>query len=428
MLFEKATLLQPNYLDAHYNLGNLFLDRDDFPHAINAFLEVIRLCPQHAQAHYNLGNAYRAAHLYNEAASAYSHATKYQPSYAEAFSNLAGTLLQLGRPIEAFETAQSSLKLDPTLPSAHWNLAYSSLLLGNFPLGWAEHEWRWACNDLKVSSEHREFSSPLWLGKENISGKTILLHAEQGLGDTIQFSRYVNKISELGGKPIIEVQAGLAPLLQTIDGAKEIYTKGDVLPLYDYHCPLLSLPLAFNTQLDTIPSNTPYVTISSNDLEYWSKKVGGKDKNRIGIAWCGNPSHQNDHNRSIPLDIFSALFSKDFEFICLQNNLNEADVIKLTSYGVKYFGSDLKNFVDTGALCELTDLVISVDTSIAHLAGALNKPTWLLLPSNPDWRWLENRSDSPWYPSMQLFRQEKMGGWTEVLNQVSLQLAKLYIG
>jgi hypothetical protein len=311
--------------------------------------------------------------------------------------------------------------LRPDFAEAHWNEALLSLLTGDFSRGWAKYECRWKKEPLVLSK--RNFSQPLWLGADAIDGKTILLHSEQGFGDTIQFCRYVPLVAARGARIILEVQRPLQELMTNLASAAQVISKGDPLPDFDLQCPLLSLPLAFGTRLETIPSAMPYLQTSVQALKDWQARLGPKVRPRIGVAWSGNPTHKNDQNRSISLRSLLPLLDIEATFVSLQKDIRHDDAAVLKEHSdILQFGDALKNFSDTAALISQLDLVISVDTSVAHLAGALAKPVWVLLPFIPDWRWLLDRDESPWYPTVRLFRQEDTRAWDSVIVRVHADL------
>jgi hypothetical protein len=294
-------------------------------------------------------------------------------------------------------------------------------LIGDFQRGWREHEWRWKTDFLRRSE--RSFTQPLWLEQENISGRTILLHGEQGFGDTIQFCRYAPLVSARGARVILEVQEPLQDLMTTLVGPAQVLSRGSPLPDFDLQCPLLSLPLAFGTCLDTIPSVTPYLSASVEAAKNWQARLGTKARPRIGLAWSGQLTHPNDKNRSIGLRSLLPLLDAEAEFVSLQKEVRADDVTILKDRGdLLHFGDALTNFSDTAALISNMDLVISVDTSVAHVAGALAKPVWVLVPFIPDWRWLLDRDDSPWYPTARLFRQDETRTWDNVIARVHAAL------
>jgi hypothetical protein len=302
-------------------------------------------------------------------------------------------------------------------------LSLLHLLLGNFKDGWQGYEWRWKKDSF--TSHKRSFQQPLWLGIESLQNKTILLYAEQGLGDVIQFCRYTPLVAALGAKVILEVPTSLINLLSDLDGVSQIIAYGDELPEFDFQCPLLSLPLAFKTELHSIPPVSQYITSDREKVTKWQTKLGKKIKPRVGIVWSGSIVHQNDHNRSLTLSQLIPYLHYKMEYVCLQKELRDIDKELLAQHiEIKYFGDALEDFTDTAAICELMDVVISVDTSVAHISGALSKPTWVLLPYSPDWRWLLDRDDSPWYPSVKLYRQKEIGNWDSVLENIKGDLEK----
>lgn len=284
------------------------------------------------------------------------------------------------------------------------------MLRGNFNDGWRAYEWRRLTPEF--ASFRREFPEPRWTGDEDIRGKRILLHAEQGLGDTIQFCRYARQVAELGAHVIMEVPGTLIPLFRGLEGVHEWVAAGQPLPQFDIQCPLLSLPLAFGTTLDTLPGARSYLSADALKVRAWQARLGEGQKPRIGLAWSGNDAHKNDRNRSILLAALLPFLPEAFDCFSLHKEIRAADRQVLEQSGrIKTFCDELTDFSDTAALVECMDIVVSVDTSVAHLSGALGKPTWVLLPYVPDWRWMLERTDSPWYPAMRLFRQQAIGDW-----------------
>ena len=264
---------------------------------------------------------------------------------------------------------------------------------------------------------------PLWLGDEPLNGKTIVLHPEQGLGDTIQFCRYAKLVSELGARVILQAPTALVPLLSGLDGVDELRDMQQPLPDFDYHCPLMSLPLAFKTTLTTIPRTTRYLQTTPEKLAAWTNTLGPKTKPRVGLVWSGNAAHKNDSNRSLSLKQLLACLPEGFDYISLHKEIRTSDQALLNNQvSIRTYCHELNDFSDTAALCELMDIVISVDTSVAHLASALGKETWVLLPYAPDWRWLLDRQDSPWYQSVCLYRQDEHRDWHNVIISIAADL------
>jgi hypothetical protein len=313
-----------------------------------------------------------------------------------------------------------AIALKPNYAEALWNQSLCLLLMGHFKQGLRQYEWRKKTNKPIAV---RSYPKPVWLGQESIANKTVFIYWEQGLGDTIQFCRYAKLLEARGAKVIMSVQQPLCGLLKQISPTIQILKQNEEPTDFDYHCPLLSLPLALGTSLETIPTEQQYLKTDEDRRAVWSARVPPKTKPRIGVVWRGSPTYKGDHYRSIELQQFLAIFSPDADWICLQKEISEKDLVRLRQLGrIAFFGDDLRDFSDTAALLDLMDLVITIDSSVAHLAGAMGKPVWILLPFNPDWRWLLDRNDSPWYPSVRLFRQNKIGDWATVIDQVKSEL------
>jgi hypothetical protein len=349
-----------------------------------------------------------------------------RPDYAEAFANRGVLLYDLKRFDEALASYDSAIALRPDYADAHFFKGLSSLVTGDLPRGWIEYEWRRKAPAARIPK--RDFSQPLWLGGDDIAGKTILLHSEQGLGDTIQFCRYAALVAARGARVILEVEAPLRELMTGLAGTAGIIAKGSALPDFDIQCPLPSLPLAFKTRLDTIPSTTPYLRVPKQALGYWNALLGAKRSLRIGLAWAGNAKHVRDRERSMRLRDLLPLLDIEATFVSLQKEVRAADAETLANCGVLQFGRKLGDFSDTAALISQLDLVISVDTSVAHLAGALGKRVWILLTHAPDWRWLLDRDDSPWYATARLFRQDDTREWHGVIARVRDALVEFIEG
>ena len=457
-ILQRASILKPSFPPVHTNLGNLLTDMKRYSEALTAFSRTIRLEPNNARAYSNLGvvferlnrpdkalrNYDRAIELDPDYADAYSNrgvvlsdlkrfdealascdrAIDLEPDYAEAYSNRGVVLSDLKRFDEALRNHDRAIELDPDYAEFYLNKSLTLLLWGELKEGWKLYEWRWKTKAQKIFP--REFSQPLWLGEEAIKEKTILLHSEQGLGDTLQFCRYTALVKARGARVLLQVQKPLVRLLGELEGVDAILTQEDELPNFDCHCPLLSLPLAFQTDIQSIPSVYRYVDADKILQEKWASRLGSKTKPRIGITWSGNSAHINDHNRSLPLAQLINYLPKNYEYFCLQKDIRDQDLDVLGGSNIRRFSDKITDFAETAALCDLMDLVISVDTSVAHLAGALGKPTLVLLPYVPDWRWLLDREDSLWYSSVRLFRQERAGYWDPVLEKVKYALDTLF--
>jgi tetratricopeptide (TPR) repeat protein len=420
--FGKATEVLPDAPAAFNNLGIALIRLKQFDRAQAALDRAIALSPHLSELYNTRGNALRAQNRLDEALADYDRAIALKPAYAEAHSNRGNCLDDLVRPDEALSSYRTALALDPDHGDAHWNLALNRLRTGALRMGFAEAEWRWKAPTLRL--KRRNFQQPLWLGAEPIDGKVLLLHNEQGLGDAIQFCRYVPLLSPRGARVILEIDPPLKELLTGLAGVSHHLAKGETLPDFDFHCPLSSLPLVFETALDTIPSATPYLSVPTGARD-WSIWLGPRDRRRIGLVWSGNPDHLNDHNRSIALASLAPLLEVDTQFVSLQKNARASDHDTLRARSdILDAASLLNTFTDTAALIKQLDLVISVDTSVAHLAGALGKRVFILLPYAPDWRWLTDRADSPWYPTARLFRQTAERRWEPVIAEVTAALQR----
>jgi hypothetical protein len=369
----------------------------------------------------------------------YARAIAIDGALAQAYVNRGNVLRQLQRPDEALASCNRALALRPADAEAHLNKALALLAMGDLAAGWREYEWRWRCPDNALFKVKRNFAQPLWLGEEPLAGKAILIHSEQGLGDTLQFCRYVSKVAALGARVFFEVQAPLKRLLAHLEGVTRLLARGDPLPAFDCHCPLLSLPLAFHTSLSSIPAKVPYLRSRSDSSRpdrrmCWQEKLGAKSKPRVGLVWSGGfrpdqPETWSVNNRrNIPLRLFAPLKHPGIEFHSLQkgqpaeSELTDLAAEKWDGPALIDHTTVLQDFADTAALIEELDLVISVDTSTAHLAGAMGKPVWILDRFDSCWRWMLGRSDSPWYPTARLYRQDRQGDWSTVIDRVRADL------
>jgi tetratricopeptide (TPR) repeat protein len=420
--YDRAIELKPDYAGAYNNRGVTLARLQRYPDALASHEHAIAIRPDYPEAYSNRGNVLSDLERYSEALTCFDHAVWLKPDYADAYYHRGNALRELHRHQEAIESYERAIALQPDHASAHWNLADCLLLLGDFAGGWQEYEWRWK---LPQSEQNlREFQQPLWLGGETLEGRTILLHGEMGLGDTLLFCRYTSEVARLGGKIILEVQPSLLPLLAGLEGVSAAFSRGAQLPVFDCHCPLMSLPLAFRTELHNIPSPIPYVRPDPVQVARWRRRLGEKSKPRVGFAWSGSVALKNDR-RSMALADMLPLMSAEADWVCVQKEVRPSDAALLQSRReLRQVGSELHDFADTAAVLELMDLVVTVDTSVANLAGAMGKAVWILLPFNPhDWRWLLEREDSPWYPTARLFRQPAAGDWESVVRRVGEELA-----
>jgi hypothetical protein len=388
--------------------------------ALASYDRAIALTPGIAEAYNNRGNALTELKRPAEALESYDRAIALKPDYAVAHYNRGNALMDLKGPAEALESYDRAIGFKPDYAEAYWNQSLCFLLMGRFEQGLRQYEWRKKLNEpIGV----RSYPQPVWLGEENIAGKTLFIHWEQGLGDTIQFCRYAKLVEARGAKVVMSVQEPLCGLLDEISPTIQIMKSNEEPTDFDCHCPLLSLPLALGTTLKTIPAERRYIKPDDERRVAWSARLPPKTKSRIGVVWSGGAGQKNNYNRSMELQELLPIFSPNADWICLQKEVKENDLAALRQMGrIALFGDDLKDFSDTAALIDLMDLVITIDTSVAHLAGAMGKPVWILLRYNRDWRWLLDRDDSPWYPTARLFRQQEIGNWAGVVDQVKNEL------
>jgi len=491
--YRSALALKPQHVDALNNLGTLLneegrhkeasdhlraavgLAPDDpiiqinfgvvlgnlgrFEKAAKILGEVAALVPEVPEAHYNLGKVLAGQGREEAAKAAYEKALDLDPNYSDAWTNLGAMLMQMGRPRDAAPCFQRVVELDPGKEEAHRNMikaylnaeqaldavaAYRSLakthpdnadihaqlgtcllLTGQFPEGFAEFEWRWKSR----LTEDDRFSQPRWDGTA-LDGRTLLLHAEQGMGDAIQFVRYAALAAQCGGKVIIECYPPLLRLINTFEGVDQVMPRGDALPHFDCHAPLVSLPFVFGTDLNSIPAAVPYLSAPSELRDVWRQRIGLSDTFKIGLTWAGSRLHPNDSNRSIPAQVLRPLLDVPGVVLhSLQVGDGAEDLARMDTEGrIVDLAPFIKDFGDSAAAIAELDLLISVDSAPVHVAGALGRPAWVMLPLVPDWRWMLKRQDSPWYPDVLLFRQRKMGEWEEVVARVAKSLTRAAAG
>ncbi len=418
--FDRTIFLNPENAEAHSHRGVVLHDMGRLDEALASLDRAIALKSDYAEAYNNRGNIFKGLHGMPEARAACDPADSPDSANGEARTRQRNSRHN-GSPLqEAHADFARALALKPDYAPAHWNMAMLKLLLGEYEEGWKHYEWRWLDWEKEFA---RNLPQPLWLGDTPIAGKTLLVYPEQGYGDFIQFCRYLPMLDALGAKVVVEVPPALLPLVSTLQGSFTLVPSGQPLPAFDLQCPIMSLPLAFRTTVDTIPANVPYLFADPARLQVWRLRLGPKARMRVGITWSGNPTHKNDLNRSIPARLLAPLLALPVDFHALQKDVRPEDAAALAQYAnVQVHSADLGDFADTAALAQEMDLVISVDTSVAHVAGALGRPVWLLLPFNPDYRWLLGRSDSPWYPTATLFRQPVIGDWASAISQVAARL------
>lgn len=420
--FRKALALNDGDFEAHHLLGNALRDQHQISEAILSYRKAIKLNPRFCEAMLDLGNTLRLQGQMEAACDCYRQAIAVNPDFALAHYNLGVSLMEQGLFNDAIACYRRAMAIAPQLVEAQWNCALSLLMIGNYHDGWPLYDARLLQGPKLI---HR-FSEPRWKG-ENLSGKTILAHAEQGFGDTLQFVRYIALLQQTyrPEKLVLECQPELKRLLANLTGVSQIVAGNvDPLPAFDVHIPLLSLPLVFGTRLETIPHAIPYIDAPDALREKWAARLAGEKRKRIGVAWAGRPTHPDDLRRSISFETLMPLFSlQEFCFVSLQKDAAgtrgraESPLIDWTD--------ELADFADTAALISQLDLVVCVDTAVAHLAGAMSRPVWLLNSFESEWRWMRERPDSAWYPGMKIFRQAESGDWGSVIRQVAAELTNL---
>jgi tetratricopeptide (TPR) repeat protein len=429
---NSAIALKHDYAKAYNNRGVALTNLNRLEEALTSYDRAITQNTNYAEAHSNRGNTLRELNRPEEALASCDRAITLNPDYADPHNNRGVALMDMKRPAEALASYDRAIALKPDYARAHINKSHCLLLIGNFERGWRDYEWR-KTGDEPVAV--RSYPQPLWLGEEVIAGKTLFIYWEQGLGDTIQFSRYAKLAEARGAKVIMSVQEPLYRLMKGLSATIQILKSDEEPTGFDYHCPLLSLPLAFKTNVSSIPADVPYLKPAFEKTQFWKTTLGPKNTLRVGLVWSGGfrpnlPKLWPVSRRNIPLARFAALKHLNVEFYSLQKGQPaESELTKLTDSDwdgphIVDFTSQLTDFTDTAALIDNLDLVISVDTSTAHLAGALGKPVWILNRFDTCWRWFLDRTDSPWYPTVKLYRQQNPGDWDDVVRRVKNDLIK----
>jgi len=422
--YRKALALDPKNAPAENNLGLVLEALGQTAEAIAAFRRALKLNPRHVIALVNLGAVLQHQNRLDEAVAVLEKALAIGGDDARAYGNLGNAYIALNRPAEAIVAYERALERDATLQANRYNIALARLVSGDLERGWEGYDSR------LETPEHAgryPVRKPRWRPGEPLRGRTLLVYADQGLGDTLQFYRYVPMVAALGAPVILQVPTALKGLLAGQDLPVTVVGAREPLPEHDLQCSLLSLPRHFGIRLGNVPASVPYVSAPPAKLAQWREVFARAPGAKVGLVWAGNPQHQYDRNRSVPLAQFCRI-TRDLpaHFFAIQKELKEADRPALTAWsGVTNLARNLASFGDTAAIVGALDLIITVDTSVAHLAGALGKPAWVLLSHYPDWRWLLGRPDSPWYPTLRLFRQESLGDWDPVVASVRAQLAQL---
>jgi len=427
--YEYALKLKPDMLAAHHNMGNAFLKRREYTRAEECFRTALKIDPNSSQLYNSLGNAQLKQNRPDLAEASYRRAVELDPNYSAGYTNLANALLDLQRYEEMEHYYRRAVELDPTSSGGHYNLALACLRAGNFREGWQRYEWRWDFRDLNM--ERRKFPNqpPQWKG-QSLEGKTILLHAEQGMGDTLQFARFLPLVAERahqqGGRILLEVQPRLKRFFAAQEntsllGTETVFAKGELLPLFDLHCPLMSLPAIFDTTLETLPTSVPYLHAADEDIAAARQSFPRKPSQlRVGLVWEGNLHSKSNLRRTTKLEsLLPILSAHGADFYSLQFGPGAKQLSALPDQiSITDACSTNKDVSDAAAFIATLDLVITVDTSIAHLAGAMGMPVWIMLPYRGDWRWMENTSRSPWYPTARLFRQPAEDDWASLAADV----------
>jgi tetratricopeptide (TPR) repeat protein len=421
--YDRAIALKPDNADAFNNRGNLHKLLEQPDQALLDYEKAIALKPDYAEAFYNHGTMLCDLGRFAAALRQLSRAIECRPGYAEAFYNRGTALMALRRIDDALADFATALELKPDYPEAAWNRGLCNLLAGRWREGWPDYERRWETD--QAPPHWHMYGRPLWTGRQDIRGKTLLVHSEQGYGDTIMALRFVRPVAKMGAQVILDAPPALQPLLTQFEGIR-LTQPAEPPPEFDLYCPLMSLPQALDLTLEKLDAaDVPYLRAPTAHVEKWRRRLPPSGDLKVGINWAGNPTFRHDASRSIGLaGMLPLLAQSNVRFFGLQKELREGDADLLRSHPeVDALGEGIESFADTAAIISLVDLVISSDTSVVHLAGALGKPVWVLLPFVPDWRWLLGRDDSPWYPTARLFRQPEIGDWGSVIERVASELS-----
>jgi Tfp pilus assembly protein PilF len=420
--YRHVLRLEPNHVEALNNLGVALRSQGQTDEAIACFQRAVTIDPAHADAHSNLGNALHEDGQYENAVACYRHALQFDPRHFDAHNNLGNTLRALGTLTESIKSYERALALRPDDAQVHLSRSLCWLQMGDFERGWAEYEWRLKCKDYAIPS----FRQPVWDGSA-LDGHTILLYADHGMGDSIQFVRYAPRVKERGGRVIVACQQPLARLMPTCPGVDQVVVQGSAMPDFDVYAPLMSLPRVFGTRLSTIPAEVPYLIPDAGLVERWRGLTEQVDGFKVGIAWQGNPQFRGDRLRSFRLAQFEPLAHiAGVRLVSIQKGAGSEQIAELGGrFPATDLGSQFADFMDTAAVMLNLDLVITSDSSRTHLAGALGIPTWVAIPVATDWRWMTEGETNPWYPTMRLFRQTRTGDWDDVFERIAGELRAL---
>ena len=424
--YDRALALNGKLAPARAGRAEALYQLNRLQEALDSYNSAIEMSPD-AATYNGRGVVQQKMDRFDAARASFDQAIAASPNDPQGYFNRGAAQEKLCDFAGALASYRQAISVNPDFAEAHLNLALMALKVGDFATGWTDYEWRWRVQRGPILVEERKFSRPLWLGDGDIAGRTVLLYGEQGLGDALQFCRYAEQVAARGAKVILEVARPLASLCTTLRGVTQVITRGDPLPDFDVQCPLMSLPLACKTMLQTIPARIPYLKSDPNKVAAWQERLGAKTKPRVGLTWSGSVGARTFSERSFPLAMWVPYLADGLEYVCLQTEITEADRKTLVeSPAIRRFDGELRDFSDTAALCECLDLVITVDTSLTHLSGALGQKAWVLVPFDGDWRWLIDREDSPWYPTVRVFRQKSRGDWAGVIARVAEQLVPLH--
>ncbi len=424
--WSSALNLRPDDLTALNGRAVLLKDARLWQRALSDLNHALKVNPSWVPTLNNRGVVLHELGLWDAALADFEKILTISETYHQAWNNKANVWLDLGQHDKAIACYQKALAIKHDYGWAHLNLGLCLLQLGNMAQGWRHYEWRWLRDD--NAKNPRQFSEPLWLGDEAIQGKTLFVYAEQGLGDTLQFARLVHQVVHVGAQVVLEVQAPLMPLFKDWCGGVAVIARGEPLPKFDFQCPLLSLPLALRLSLETLPKLENYLVADPEKVKKWRRILGPSEKPLIGLVWSGNPGLKNDLQRSIGAELLLDALPKGCRYVALHKEYREHDKAVFQRHPeLMDFSTELVDFSETAALCSCMSFIVSVDTSVAHLSAAMGIPVWLMLPFNSDFRWLLHRTDSPWYPSMRLFRQSRPREWGEVLRSVGLAIEEALI-
>jgi len=421
---DEALALEPNFVQAHCNRSVILQELRRLEEALASCDRAVKIKPDHAEAHIARAAILLDLKVLDAALQACDRALQLQPQAPLAHTLRGGVLQELNRLEEALSCYDRALAIDPDSSAAQWSKSTLKLLLGDYEEGWRLYESRWLHH---LRGAQRHFQQPLWLGETDLQGKTLLIHPEQGYGDFIQCCRLALLAKQAGATLVLEAPPPLVGLASTIDPSFCVIPSGSPLPPFDVHCPVMSLPLAFGITPASVPAQVPYLHIDPTVRDAWKRHLGPRVRPRIGLAWSGAPGHRNDANRSVRLELLRPLFDLPAEFHALQLMVRTEDEPTLKASPLHLHAERLLDFMDTAALASQLDLIISVDTSAAHLAGALGLPVWILLAFAPDYRWMSQGTRSPWYPTARLFRQPRLGDWPSVVREVSQCLRSEYM-